>query len=238
MSGTQQFWANYRGTMAAQASVDERTSFIRKTYAHLGGAVLLFAALEALLFKTGIASAMFGTLVTNRMSWLLVMFGFIGVGYLAEYWARSPRSMAMQYLGLGLYVVAEAFIFVPMLYIAAYYTDGSVIPKAGVITAIVFAGLTGSVMLTGKDFNFLGQILRVSGLAALGIIVVSLLFGFNLGTLFSGFMVALAAGYILYYTSAVMHRYPVGAHVAASLALFSAVALLFWYVLRILMDRR
>jgi FtsH-binding integral membrane protein len=30
----------------------------------------------------------------------------------------------------------------------------------------------------------------------------------------------------------------VGAHVAAALALFSALATLFWYVLRILMDRR
>ncbi len=238
MSGAQDFWASQQGTIAAKASVDQRTEFIKKTYAHLGGAVLLFVALETLLFKTGAASAMFGTMLAGRGSWLFVMLAFMFVGYLAEYWARSSRSIGMQYAGLALYVVAEALIFVPMLYLAAYYTDGSVIPKAGVITAIVFAGLTGSVLLTGKDFSFMGQLLRVGGFAALGIIIVSLIFGFSLGTLFSGAMVVLAAGYILYYTSNVMHRYPIGSHVAASLALFAAVALLFWYVLRILMDRR
>jgi FtsH-binding integral membrane protein len=51
-------------------------------------------------------------------------------------------------------------------------------------------------------------------------------------------MIALAGGYILYYTSNVLHRYPVGSHVAAALALFSAVALLFWYILRLLSSRR
>ena len=51
-------------------------------------------------------------------------------------------------------------------------------------------------------------------------------------------MVVLMGGYILYYTSNVLHHYPVGSHVAAALALFSAVALMFWYVIRILLDRR
>jgi FtsH-binding integral membrane protein len=48
-------------------------------------------------------------------------------------------------------------------------------------------------------------------------------------------MVILAGGYVLYYTSNILHHYPVGSHVAASLALFAAVALLFWYILRIVM---
>jgi FtsH-binding integral membrane protein len=238
MSSSQDFWASQRGVVAAEAKVSERADFIKKTYMHLGGAVLAFVALEVVLFKSGVAESMTRTLLSGRSSWLIVMLAFMGVGYLAEYWARSARSTAMQYAGLGLYVVAEALIFVPMLYIAAYYSSPSVIPQAGVITGVVFAGLTGSVLLTGKDFSFIGQALRVGGFVALGVIVSSLLFGFNLGTLFSGLMVALAAGYILYYTSKVMHHYPIGSHVAASLALFAAVALLFWYVLRILMDRR
>ena len=78
----------------------------------------------------------------------------------------------------------------------------------------------------------------MGGFAALGLIGASLLFGFSLGVLFSAAMVVLASGYILYYTSNVLRHYPIGSHVAAALALFSAVALLFWYVLRILMRRR
>ena len=67
------------------------------------------------------------------------------------------------------------------------------------------------------------------------IIIVSIVVGFSLGAFFSIAMVLLAAGYILYYTSKIMKEYPVGSHVAASLALFAAVALLFWYILRLLM---
>ena len=37
------------GCLAAQADVDERTSFIVKTYLHLAGAIGLFVILEAVL---------------------------------------------------------------------------------------------------------------------------------------------------------------------------------------------
>ena len=106
------------------------------------------------------------------------------------------------------------------------------------VPGLRFVGLTATVFLTGSNFSWMQQALRMAGFAALGLIVASLIFGFTLGLLFSAAMVVLASGYILYYTSNVMHRYPIGSHVAAALALFSAVALLFWYVFRILMDRR
>jgi FtsH-binding integral membrane protein len=48
-------------------------------------------------------------------------------------------------------------------------------------------------------------------------------------------MVALASGAILYNTSNILHHYRTDQHVAAALALFAAVALLFWYILQIIM---
>ena len=51
-------------------------------------------------------------------------------------------------------------------------------------------------------------------------------------------MVVLAAGYILYDTSNVLHHYRTDQYVAASLALFASVALMFWYVLQIVMSSR
>ena len=48
-------------------------------------------------------------------------------------------------------------------------------------------------------------------------------------------MVVLMSGYILYYTSNVMLHYRTDQHVAAALALFAAVATLFWYILQIVM---
>jgi FtsH-binding integral membrane protein len=157
----------------------------------------------------------------------------------ADQWARNARSPAMQYAGLALYVVAETIIFLPLLYIAAFLMhDANLIPTAGLITGLVFAGLTATVFFTGSDFSWMRQALMMGGFAALGLIAASLIFGFTLGTLFAAAMVVLASGYILYYTSNVLHHYPIGSHVAAALALFSAVALLFWYILRLLMSRR
>jgi FtsH-binding integral membrane protein len=230
---------NYQTTpnAVAQSSVEERSAFIMRTYLHLAGAIFAFVGLEAVLFASGLAAPIVRVLVGTRFAWLLVMGGFVGVSYLADNWARSATSTGMQYAGLGLYVVAEAIIFVPLLAIAAMYAPG-VIPKAGLITLVLFAGLTGVVFITRKDFSFLRGALMLGGFAALGLIVASILFGFDLGLFFSWAMLVLAAGYILYDTSNVMLHYRTDQHVSAALALFASVALMLWYVLRILMNSR
>jgi FtsH-binding integral membrane protein len=112
--------------------------------------------------------------------------------------------------------------------------------NAGVITGIVFAGLTAMVFITKADFSGLGTFLWLGGLVAMGLVVVSLVMGggFGLGVWFSGAMVLLAVGYILYDTSNIMHHYRTDQHVAAALALFASVALLFYYVVRILIALR
>jgi FtsH-binding integral membrane protein len=220
----------------AQASVDERASFIVKTYVHLAAAIFAFVGLEYALFALGIPERVLPYLGT-RASWIVVMVGFMAVGMIANWWARSSTSMAMQYAGLGLYVAAEAVVFMPMLLIAAnYYPEA--IPQAGLITLVLFGGLTGIVFLTRKDFSFLKGILGVCALGALGLIICSFVFGFTLGTIFSAAMVVLMGGYILYYTSNVMLHYRTTQHVAAALALFASIATLFWYILQIFMRRR
>jgi FtsH-binding integral membrane protein len=51
-------------------------------------------------------------------------------------------------------------------------------------------------------------------------------------------MIVLASGYILFYTSNILRHYRTDQHVAAALALFSAIALLFWYVVRLILQSR
>lgn len=220
------------------ADIDARLSFIRRTYAHLFGAVLAFIGLEVVLFATGIAQSIMGVLMMGgQLGWLLVLGAFMAVGYVANRWAMSDTSVGMQYLGLSVYVIVEAIIFVPLLGIAAAYSSPETIPMAGLTTLVVFAGLTVAVFMTKKDFSFLRTGLVVASFLAIGAIIAGAIFGFQLGLLFSVVMVGVAAGYILYYTSNVLHHYRTDQHVAASLALFSAVALLFWYILRIFMSR-
>jgi FtsH-binding integral membrane protein len=227
------------GEIAARAETNERVDFIRKTYIHLLGAVLAFCGLEVFYFQSGLVERMFETLFAGggRGPWLFMMVAFMGVAWLANYWAMSSTSVGLQYAGLGLYVLVESIIFAPMLYIAASPQFGgpNVIPTAGVITLLMFAGLTVAVFVTGHDFSYLRTALIVGGFAAIGFILCGMLFGFQLGNVFTVAMIVLASGYILYDTSNVMHHYRIGQHVAASLALFASVALLFWYVLRLVM---
>jgi FtsH-binding integral membrane protein len=153
----------------------------------------------------------------------------------------------MQYLGLGLYVIAEALIFVPLLFLVAVKTqvilargghDPNIIRDSAYVTLGIFGALTASVFITKKDFSFMRSGLAMASGAALMLIVLSLTFGFNLGLVFSIGMVLLAAGYILFQTSQVLAHYDTQNHVAAALALFSSVALMFWYVIRIFMRMR
>ncbi len=176
-------------------------------------------------------------MIGGRFSWLIVLGLFMAVSYLAESWARSAVDRKTQYMGLGLYVLAEAVIFVPILFIAKSVAP-NVIVTAAVTTLALFAGLTAIVFVSRKDFSFLRTVLAFGGLAALGLIVVSLLFGFTLGPIFTYAMIALACGYILYHTSNVLHQYRIGQEVAAALALFASVALLFWYILQLFLSRR
>lgn len=215
----------------------ERAQFIRRTYLHLASAILAFVGLEAVLLNTPGVDR-FVSLMLGGRGWLITLGLFIGVSYLADRWARSEASRGMQYLGLGLYVAVESIVFLPLLYMAAYYSTPDVIPMAGIITGLLFAGLTSTAFITRKDFSFLGGILTIGSFIALGVIICSILFGFQLGLLFSGLMVFFAGASILYTTSNLIHHYRSDQYVAASLALFSSVMLLFWYVLRFVMGSR
>lgn len=225
------------GSPFAAAPADARATFVRRTYAHLAGAVLAFALLEALLLQWSGAEAL-AVAMTGGWNWLLVLGGFMLASYVAERWARSATSLGVQYAGLALYVAAEAVLFLPLMLVATRYADETVLPSAAIVTGFLFLGLTLVAFVSGTDFSFLRGFLVIGGLVALGLIVASILVGFTLGLIFSAFMVVFAAGAILYQTSNVARYYRTDQYVAASLALFAAVALLFWYVLRIFLAFR
>jgi FtsH-binding integral membrane protein len=228
--------SNYQNPyVVADASASSRATFLRRTYLHLAGAIAAFAGLEALLINSS-----FGIALAEKMlagSWLLVLGAFMLVSWIADRWASSSTSKGMQYLGLGLFIVAEAIIFLPLLIIAVYKSSPQVLPMAVMVTALLFAGLTTVAFTSGADFSFLRGALTIGGFVALGLIACSLIFGFQLGLIFSGAMVIFAGAAILYNTSNIMRQYNEEQYVSASLALFSSVALLFWYVLRIFMSR-
>jgi len=240
----------------ATLGVSDRVTFLRKTYAHLGGALIAFAVVTWAImnFMTGLS----WKLVTmGQFAWLGVFALFMVANVVAQKLAMSETSRGIQYVGLGIQVVSWALMFQPILWfvmikfgnradllrgdqiqVALSASAASVILQATIITLAIFIGLTVTVFVTRKDFSFLRGVLSICTFAALGTIVASLLFGFTLGALFSGLIVLLMAGYILHQTSLVMSYFPPTAHVAAAMMLFATVATLFMHVLNIVASVR
>ena len=221
----------------AQAGGDTKANFIRKTYMHLAGAVLTFIGIEIALFNTSLADQIAALVFkSGSIGWL----GFLGAFMLAGWMARSMAtsvSKTTQYAGLGFYVVSQALIFVPLLYVAVHYSSPEVLTNAVIMTLTLFAGLTATVFITRTDFSFLRTALTVGGFVAIGAILCGALFGFNLGMWFSVAMIVFACAAILYDTSNILNHYQEDQYVGASLQLFASVALLFWYILRLFMSR-
>ena len=222
---------------AVAAAADERAGFIAKTYLYLTGAIFVFAAIEAVLLNLPGIEGLIFMMIGNKLSWLIVLGLFIGTSHIANVWAQNATSSGTQHAGLALYVVAQSIIFLPLLSIAQMFGGPGTIASAAGATLGLFGVLTVIVFLTRQDFSFLRVFLIFGCFAALGFIVVSILCGFELGPIFIYAMIAFACCYILYDTSNVLHHYRIGQHVAASLALFASVALLFWYILQLFLSR-
>lgn len=216
---------------------ERRVAFYRKTYTYVALAVLLFIITEYLFFQSPMI-VNFAYSLTGGWSWLLLLGAFMFITNYAEGLALKSRDKNTHYLALGIYVIAEAFIFIPLLLVAFSMIDGvEILQKAAVMTIALFAGLSAVVILTKKDFSFLRAGLTMGFFIAIGLMVAGVIFGFDLGLWFSVAMVALAAGSILYTTSNMVHKYDEEQYVAAALGLFASLMLLFWYILRIFMSR-
>ncbi|HEX8691962.1 MAG TPA: Bax inhibitor-1 family protein [Longimicrobium sp.] len=226
--------AYYAPASVSALGTQARAAFIQKTYLHLLGAILAFTFVELVLFASGAAYPMARAML--GVSWLFVLGGFVVAGWLFSSMAHKAQTLPAQYAALAGYVLVEAVVFVPLLVMANFTAPGA-IQSAALATLLGFTGLTTVVLMTRKDFSFLGSVLRWAGVVALVLIVCGVVFGFQLGTFFSVAMIALAGAAILFDTSNVLHHYPEDRYVGAALSLFASVALMFWYVLRLFMSR-
>lgn len=214
-----------------------RAEFIRKTYLNLAIALAVFAGLEAFLLSWQPAVALAGRMVEGN-NWLLVLLALMGISWIANSWAANRSSLGTQYAGLYLYVAAEAVVFLPLLLLAKAIAPQA-IPQAAILTGALAAGLMFYVFISGKDFSFLRPILTIGFFVSIGLIVCAILFGLQLGLWFSGAMIVFASIAVIYQTGAIMRDYDNSQYVSATLGLFAAIALMFWYILQfILMSRR
>lgn len=223
--------------LLAEGTDVQRVAFYKKTYAHVAGGVLLFILFEYLLLQSA-TIVNFMLSMTDGYKWLLLLGGFMLITNYAESTALRTTDKNLQYLAYAGYIFAEAFIFIPLIYMAISFTGNfDLIQQAGIVTLTLFAGLSAVVLLTKKDFSFLRSALTIGFFIAIGLIIAGTLFGFNLGLWFSVGMCLLAGGSILYQTSNLVHKFGTEDYIPAALGLFASLMLLFWYVLQIFMSR-
>ncbi|MFT4523113.1 MAG: FtsH-binding integral membrane protein, partial [Bacteroidia bacterium] len=141
--------------LLSSSTTEEKAAFYRKTYAHVAGAFLIFMVVEAILLSSDAVINLMMSM-TQGYTWLIVLGLFMLATTQAEKMVARATSMPMQYVGFFIYILAEALIFVPLLYIAMSYTNGSnLLVQAFVVTLALFAGLSAVVIITKKDFSFM-----------------------------------------------------------------------------------
>ncbi|MBR4833485.1 MAG: Bax inhibitor-1 family protein [Thermoguttaceae bacterium] len=227
-----------RGAVSLLDDVGARSRFLTRTYLNLTGAVLAFAAIETFLF------AFCGDAIVNlftasgKLTGIVILALCLGGPFVANAVLNASKTKFGQYVALAFYVAMYVAIFMPILAIALHFTDGGLrlIGQAAGLTVSMFVALTAAVFVTRKDFSFLRSFLVFASFAALAFIVASLIFGFNLGIVFTVAMIGLACGYILYDTSNVMLHCDESMDVVASIELFASLMTLFYYVLHLLLS--
>lgn len=213
-----------------------RLSFLRKTYLHLGVALLAVGALTAALWTLApeVGTSLYAFLGSGPLAGLCFIFLLLLSGYLSQRWAESPTSLTVQYTGLGLEVVVWSLLLqVILLYVQKRHpADSPIVLQSGIIAGVVFVTLTLAVLFSKRDFSVLRNFCLVGISGAVGYLGVSIFLGLTTGPLFIAFLLVVTAATILWETHLLLTRYPTTRHVAASLVLLSSVISLFWYTLR------
>jgi len=231
------------GAPVAHASAQARAAFLQKVYLTLTGGVAIMMATAFWLTQHAITALAAGqtdwlvSLMSGRAMWLVFLVYIV----MAMAAMGVARVKGVNLLVYGAFTVVTGFLLSP-LFLIAYTSAGQsygVIWNAFGITALVFVGLSGYVIISRQDFSFLG------GALTIGILV---LLGFMIGTFFfhaPAFMMGVTVGglllfglFVLYDTSVIMNHLEADEWVAGALRLFVDFINLFIRILSLLSQRR
>jgi len=222
-------WGSFGAETAAQASVEERMSFVRKVYALFFAATLF--AIGGVLLGISIKPLTMFAFEHPIIMFLAMIGGVMG--------AQAVRHVpGLNLAALFGFTTFTGIVISPLIAIISQVNPGSIL-AAGVLTVGIFGGLTAYVFISKRDFSFL------RGMVMVGLIVVILAGVVNifLGSGALGFAVAAAtlllfSGFVLYDTSNIIRRYPTNEYVAGALSLYLDAFNIFLALLRILNSGR
>jgi modulator of FtsH protease len=218
-------WGSLQAQTAAQATVAERMSFVRKVYA------LFFAATLFAVVGVGVGFAVPEIMMTVARHPIIAFLVLMG-GVMGAQAVRLVRGINL--LALFGFTMLTGVIISPAIYVYSQINPASLL-QAGVLTVGIFGGLTAYVFISKKDFSFM------RGMLMTGLIVVFLSVVVNLFVASSAFSFGIAAaalllfsGFVLYDTSNIIRRYPTNEYVAGALSLYLDAFNIFLALLRIL----
>ncbi len=173
--------------------------------------------------------------------WIIGLIVYFGAFMAASALRRRP---GVNVAALGAYTFVTGLFLAPSLFFAQLMAshgqtlDASPVRDAFLLTGAAFTGLSGYVLISRKDFSFLGAALSMGvwvilGAMILGMFVHSATFSLAIASV----GVLLFCGYILYDTSRILRERDDDA-VGAALRLFLDVVNLFVFLLRILSSQR
>ena len=207
-----------------------RLSFLRRTYA-----LFLLG-----LFVTGIGAVVALSVEAILMAvvnyiWIALILQFamvIGAGVPRN---RSPWN-TLVYFG---FTFLTGLILAPIL-LAITYESGSfgIVVQAFTLTASIFVGLSVFVVVSRKDFSFLGGGLMIALFTLLGLGIVNIFFRTDtLSLAFASLAAVVFSGFILYDTSRILRYAGQMSPVSAALSLYLDFYNLFLALLRLLNRR-
>jgi FtsH-binding integral membrane protein len=213
---------------AAEVSVSERIAFIRKVYA-LFFVATLFAIGGALL---GLAFPPLMLLAVQHpiVTFIVLIGGVMG--------AQAVRHVpGVNLAALFGFTTLTGIMISPALYVIGQTNPASIL-QAGVMTVVIFGGLTAYVFISGRDFNFLRGMVTVGLLVVIGAGLTNIFVGsLGLGFAIAAAALLLFAGFVLYDTSNIIRRYPTNEYVAGALSLYLDAFNIFLALLRLLNRR-
>ncbi len=236
---------------AAQASTDERLTYLKKVYGLTFVGILFFAITISLTVAGGLEAmgqvdSLYIPLFTELFylsmwlgqSFFIPLALIIGSSFLVHKVSMVKGVNLVGYFGfIGLWSI----LTVPLVIYALGVGGLAIIFQAAGLTTFVFGGLTGYVLITRKDFSFMGGFLTVGLFLILGTIImlgILNLLGVQMPTFvqvaISIFVVLLFSGYVLYDTSRILHHYATDMVVPAALALSVDFIILFRQILFLL----
>ena len=210
----------------ARESALSSNRVLLNTYLLLSATLLFSAAMAGLAMAIGMPYL--GPIVT--------LVGYFGLLFLTYKLKNSAAGIAAVFALTGFMGLTLGPIL--SVYMESIPNGGELVMTSLGITGLLFAGLSGYVLTTGRDMSFMSGFLTVGLFGLLGVIVVGLFVDLSaFQMVISAAIVLLMAGCILYETSAIIHGGQTN-YILATVSLYVSLYNIFLHLLMLLGGNR